>query len=109
MRADVRSFGWDDLLLDLGTDRPVNLDMIVGPLGTPGDEVFQITVCTVEALKALLDRDGIVLGRHLLLVAGINPPTIEAFLEDRVRRLDGNTWPELAAKIGRIGYWEFED
>jgi hypothetical protein len=109
MRADIRSFGWDDLLIDPRTDRPINLVMIVGPLDGPGDEIFQITVCTAEALKVLLDRDGIVVGLHLLLVAGLNPSRIEAFLEDRVRRLDADTWLELAAKIGRIGYWEFED
>lgn len=109
MRAAIRTFEWDDLRSDRAMDRPINLVMVVGPLDGAGDETFQITVCTPAALTFLLDRDGIVVGRHLLLVGGINPANIEAFLQDRLRRLDGDTWPELATKIGRLGYWEFED
>ena len=79
------------------------------PQDGPGDETFQITVCTPQAIKALLDHDGIVVGRHLLLVSDLDPAKIEVFLHDRLRRLDGNNWPELAEKIGRLAYWEFED
>lgn len=83
--------------------------MVVGPQDGPGDEIFQITVCTPQAIQTVLDRDGIVVGRHFLLVSHIAPAKIEAFLHDRLRRLDGTTWPELADKIGRLAYWEFED
>jgi hypothetical protein len=34
---------------------------------------------------------------------------IKSFLEGEVENLDEPTWPQLAAKIGRIGKWEFED
>ncbi len=109
MRAVIRSFEWNDLRPDRGIDQTVNLVMLIGPQNGPGDETFQITVCTPQATKALLDRDGIVVGRHLLLVRDLDPAKIEAFLHDRLRRLDGNNWPELAEKIGRLAYWEFED
>ncbi|MDQ2848153.1 MAG: immunity 8 family protein [Actinomycetota bacterium] len=109
MRAAIRSFQWDDLRPDRGVDQTINLVMVIGPQDGPGDETFQITVCTPEALTVLLDRDGIVVGRHLLLVGGINKTKIEAFLQDRLRRLDGDNWGGLAEKISRLAYWEFED
>lgn len=72
--------------------------MLIGPQDSPGDETFQITVCTPQAITALLDRDGVVVGHHLLLVSDIDPAKIEAFLHDRLRRLDGNSWGDLARR-----------
>jgi hypothetical protein len=46
---------------------------------------------------------------HYLFVPGINTERIEAFLNDRMRMLDGDNWRDLAEKIARIGSWEFED
>ena len=109
MRAAIRSFEWDDLRPDRAVEHAVNLVMLIGPRDGPGDETFRVTVCTPQAISALLNRDGIVLGRHLLLVSEIAQGKIEAFLHDRLRRLDGNNWQELAEKISRLAYWEFED
>jgi hypothetical protein len=48
-------------------------------------------------------------GRHFLFVERIVTAQVEDFVSDRLRRMDGDTWPELAEKIGRLGFWEFED
>ena len=109
MRAKIRFFEWDGLRPDRRSDEPVNLTMIIGPLDGPGDEVFQVTICTLEAISSLVARDGMLLGRYLLIVDGMNTARVEAFFEDRLRRLDGDTWPQLAEKIARIARWEFED
>ena len=109
MRAAIRSFEWDDLRPDRDVDQTVDLVMIIGPQDGPGDETFQITVCTPQALTVLLDRDSIVVRRHLLLVGEIDTPKIEAFLLDRLRRLDGKSWGDLAEKIGRLAYRKFDD
>lgn len=66
-------------------------------------------MCTPDGLSELLDRDGLVVGRHLLFVRNIDVERIEEFIRDRLRRLNGESWPALAEKIGRLGYWEFED
>ena len=68
-----------------------------------------MSVSTPAALNVLLARDGIVIGRHLLLVKRVDRTRIEAFLADRLRRIDGDSWDVVAEKISRIGYWEFED
>ncbi len=108
-RAQIRSFNWDDLRQDHPLDLPINLRMVVGPLGADGEELFDISICTMEAIRSLLDRDGVLFPRHRLIVDGVNPHRIEAILRDRISRISGNTWSEVAEKIGRIAYSEFED
>ena len=105
MRAEIRSFEWETE----SDDQSVGLLLHAGPVGGPGDETFHVSVCTPAALNVLLARDGIVIGRHLLLVERVDRTRIEAFLADRLRRIDGDSWDVLAEKISRIGYWEFED
>jgi hypothetical protein len=109
MRATIRFFEWDDLRPDHPRDQPVNLVLQIGPLNEPGTETFQLSICTVEAIAALVGRDGMVFGRHLLIVGDVNPARIEAFLRDRLSRLEGKSWPELSEKIARIAHSEFED
>ena len=111
MRAEVKHFEWSDsdLAGELEIGRSVSLRFLAGPVGEVGEESFDVTVCTPEALRELVDRDGVVIGRHLLFVSSVSKERLEDFIRDRLRRLDGDTWPTLAEKIGRIGYWEFED
>jgi hypothetical protein len=70
---------------------------------------LQPEVCTPRGLVTLLERDGIGFGRHDIVASSIDPKRVEAPVEDRPRRLDGDSWSDLAGKIGRIGYWDFED
>jgi hypothetical protein len=86
------------------------LRMIVGPLDAAGEESFDVTVCTPLWLADEVDRHGPQLGRHFLIVAQLNLPKAISFLRERIEhRLSGDNWTDLASKIARIGYWEFED
>jgi hypothetical protein len=111
MRAEVKHFEWSDpeAASELDVNQSAALTFIAGPLGEPGEETFDVTVRTPEALRALVDRDGVVIGRHFLFVSSVSNERVEDFIRDRLRRLDGDTWHTLAEKIGRIGFWEFED
>ncbi len=109
MRAVVKRFEWDVLNDDHRDDEQVELVLHVGPIDGPGEEMFTVTVCTPAALLKLLERDGLLVGRHYLFINRIDTNRVEAFINDRLRRLDGDTWPQLANKIARIGFWEFED
>ena len=64
---------------------------------------------TLAGLAARVARDQTVIGRHLLIVEAIDQRRVEMFIEDRLRRISGETWNDVALKIGRLGYWEFED
>ena len=80
-----------------------------GPVGGLGSETFQIEVVTLVGLAARVARDKTVMGRHLIIVEDIDQRRVELFIEDRLRRISGETWNDVALKIGRLGYWEFED
>jgi hypothetical protein len=112
MRAEVKYFEWPDLErgnIPASDLQSTLLVFAAGPLGQPGEETFQVTVCTPEFVAKMVERDGIVIGRHLMFVASVDTARAEDTVRDRLRRIDGDTWSELAAKIGRIGLWEFED
>ena len=112
MHAEVRHFEWPDLDRVDPAESDLQSTLLVfaaGPIDGPGEETFQVTVCTPEALTDLVEREGVVIGRHLMFVASLNTALVEDVIRDRLRRIDGDNWPELTAKIGRIGLWEFED
>ena len=84
--------------------------MVVGPHGSPGEESFDLLICTPLWLADKIERHGPQIGRHHLIVATLNLPKAMDFLRERIEhRLSGDSWDELAEKIARIGYWEFED
>ncbi|MGI5490978.1 Imm8 family immunity protein [Microtetraspora malaysiensis] len=113
MRARVADFRW----VDLGVGRSIDdaahacelLEVYVGPRDQPGEEQFQLTVCTPAALAEQLQRHPFLIGRHWLFVAELHPDKVIEWLSDRIAALEAPTWVELAEKIGRIGEWEFED
>lgn len=85
--------------------------MIVGPEDSPGEESFDLTVCSPEWLAARSRAIGLVDARHHLVVnpEGFDQHTLRDFLDQRVRAASGDTWQQVAEKIGRLGFWEFED
>lgn len=112
MQAEVKSFEWDDF--DRAQEATLELGMtlvvfIVGPAGTPDGEIFQATVCTPRYLEKIAAENGVVDGRHLLIVDGLDRGKVEDFITKRVNAVSGRGWAELAEKIARLGYWEFED
>jgi len=84
------------------------LQFFVGPENEDGDDSFSITVCTPRWLERE-KSDGMFFGANHLIVSEYDLASIEAFLKRYCERCSGETWPELAMKIGRIALWEFED
>jgi hypothetical protein len=87
----------------------VILRLFVGPSSSEGEESFDLTVCTPSWLAAECERDGFILGRHHLIVLSYDFEFIRRTLITLVERWGGATWQEVADKVSRIGYWEFED
>ncbi len=50
-----------------------------------------------------------IIGRHHLLVFHYNYAELERFIAKYAERCTGNSWPEVAEKLSRLGHWEFED
>lgn len=114
MRASVRSVDFDPNPRDLPSD-PASFAflarLIVGPAGGPGEESFDVQVCSPEWLRERCDREGYVDGRHTVIttIDAYSEQDLRSFLVRRVENISGDTWREVAEKVARQGHWEFED
>jgi len=81
----------------------------IGPVDNEGEEIFQFRVTTPEFLAVGLSDGAPQWMRHTLLVARYDPVAIRRALVEYLTRIDGQNWDELATKVGRIAFWEFED
>jgi hypothetical protein len=115
MRAELKSL---DLEPDPSTlpDDPAEFSMlarmIVGPPDGPGEESFDVTVCTPEWLAQACRRvGGIYSPRHHLVVNldGFNKRAVKDWLAARVQEVEAETWVQVGERLGRLAYWEFED
>jgi immunity protein 8 of polymorphic toxin system len=80
-----------------------------GPEGGQGEEAFDILVCTPDWIAREVEHGGIVNGRHHLIVRKFDLSLITSFLLEAANNSTARTWQEAAAKLSRIGKWEFED
>jgi hypothetical protein len=79
---------------------------------TLGEESFDVTVCSPEWLAQACRRvGGIYNPRHHLVVnlADFDARALEKWLSARVQEVQADTWSEIGERLGRLGYWEFED
>ena len=86
--------------------------MIVGLPDTLGEESFDITVCTPEWLAMTCRQvGGIYNPRHHLVVdfEDFDARALRSWLAARVQEVQGESWAEIAERLGRLGHWEFED
>jgi hypothetical protein len=85
------------------------LQIMAGPEGSPGEESFDVTLCTPAWIKNQVEREGVITGRHLLIIADYDYGQVNGYISRYLTTCTGNTWQEVAAKIARLGHWEFED
>jgi Immunity protein 8 len=90
-------------------DFGILVQLLVGPVGGPGEESFDITLCTAGWLAARARKERIVDARHHVIVHAYDYDLVEQYLRARVAALEGSTWDEVAERLGRLGHWEFED
>lgn len=101
---------------DLNNYRPLDptnfgvlIQVMAGPMGSQGEESFDIMVCSPHWLDELARKEKFIVGRHYLITRSFNYGEIQSFLRQMFARCEGKDWPEVAAKLSRIGMWEFED
>ena len=115
VHAEIRRFHSPDVA-DLTTYVPQDphdfgflLQIMAGPVGREGEEAFDVVVCTAPWISVRLGPERILVGRHYLLVDAYDYGRLERFLRQYVAQCSGSTWQDVAAKLGRLGKWEFED
>ena len=76
----------------------------------PGEESFDVTVCTPEWLSRTADG-GFYDARHHVVVnlESVDTNALHAWLARRVESVQADTWTEIGERLGRLGFWEFED
>jgi hypothetical protein len=115
MRAVLKSLDLEpdpSTLSDDAAEFSLLARMIVGPPDSPGEESFDVTVCTPEWLARACTRvGGIYNARHHLVVnfEEFDQVRLRAWLSARVQELEAENWSEVGQRLGRLGYWEFED
>ena len=87
----------------------VTLRLLIGPEDAVGEESFDMIVCSPSWLETELARDGFVVGRHRLIVRRYDFRLVQQVIAKLISRCSGETWSEIAEKISRLAYWEFED
>jgi hypothetical protein len=115
MEAALKGLSSSDVP-DIEKYRPVQEDnfafvlrALIGPVGEQGEESFDITVCTPKWLQEHYETSETVLGLHKLIVFRYDYLGLRRFIEKYLRRCSGNSWPEIAHKVGLLGQWEFEN
>lgn len=114
MRAAVRSVYSSDVDVDSYVPEDPERDgvwvrLIVGPADGPGEESFDVLICTPLWLREVVAKEGPQIGRHHLIVDSFDLGEASAFLRRQMESVEANDWPTLGAKLARIGHWEFED
>jgi hypothetical protein len=114
MRAEIRYLLTPDIepatFVPDDPDRFMFLvEMIAGPAGEPGEESFQFEVCTPGWLLERARTHGPSTGRHYVIVDRFDWPALQTYFRKLVAGCQGADWHEVATRLSRYGYWEFED
>ena len=115
MRAVLRYLHSPDVH-DLKAFRPEESDnfaflvqIMVGRDTGPGEESFDVLVCTPRWLLENHSNEEILTGRHKLIVFSYDYQRLHRFIENAVSEASGSNWQEVASRLARFGHWEFED
>jgi Immunity protein 8 len=85
-----------------------HLQIMVGPEGQQGEESFDVVVCTPDWLKRQFKTSDIVIGHGRILVFEYDYERLRSFIARQCAKCVADTWLEIASKLSRIGWWEFE-
>ncbi|WP_328407937.1 Imm8 family immunity protein [Nocardia sp. NBC_00403] len=85
------------------------VQLMIGPENAPGEESFDVIVCTPEGHARASDSRGSEAKEYTLILDRIDIALVRRYVDDFLRDLERPTWEELATEISRIGKWEFQD
>jgi hypothetical protein len=115
MQAEIKSFHCPDID-DLENYRPkifdnfsFYLEMTIGTKGEVGEEIFGVTICTPKSFTDEFTNSDVIIPIHRVFVFRYDFHQIKTKLKHFVETRSGNNWHEIALKISKVAYWEFED
>lgn len=113
MKAEVKHFAmvggeFSDYWPDDIENFCIGADATIGPEGSPGGDIFSFEVCTPRwLLHSSRKRPRFM--RHIVLVNEYDEEAVKSAVRDLVENTTGETWREIAEKLARYMFWEFED
>jgi hypothetical protein len=101
MRATVHRFHSPDVdLYTFSPGDPEDVGLLVqimaGPAGGPGEESFDVVVCTPRWLARWTREHGPLMGLYHLVVERYDFRQVRRYLTEAVEKLDAPSWRELA-------------
>lgn len=85
------------------------IQLMVGPVGQDGEESFDVVLCAPRWLAEQVGETGVLDLRHHLLVNEWDWGRVLDCIERFLASVEAPSWSEVAAIVGRIGRWEYED
>ncbi len=82
---------------------------MIGLEGDDGEESFDFILCTPTWLQEHITQRGAVLGMHHVIVNQYDYEELLKVVRDFCDRCEGETWRDVAIRLGCLGRWEFED
>jgi hypothetical protein len=90
-------------------DFGIVLNLLVGgSADDPATDSFDLTLCTPGWLAERVREQGIVDGRHFLVVHQYDHQLVERYLRERIDAIEGDSWPEVAMQIDELAEWEWK-
>ncbi len=87
----------------------VRIEAVIGPLGSRGEEAFEVVICTPKWIENEVDRQGYLFGKGHLLVKRYDYNEIFNVMDQLCNRLSGDSWETIEYKLRLYGDWEYED
>lgn len=86
------------------------VQLVIGPADGPGEESFELTVCSPEWLAERCRSGELVNGLHHVIVGWdtYDEQVLRGWLEARVNAVEAATWDGIASQLRFLGGWEFE-
>ncbi|MCR4811718.1 MAG: immunity 8 family protein [Bacteroidales bacterium] len=83
------------------------LQVFVGVQDEPGDECFDIFVCTPKWIERHHSKEAVLIGLHTIIVQGFDLKKLLKAIEELVC-IEGSSWQEISNRIGYVGLSEFD-
>ena len=115
MKPEIKSLHSPDVF-DLAAYQPNEknnfgflLEVEIGILGQEGADLFFFMICTSEWFTNFNKNKNVVFGSHYIFMFEYDYTILRNVLLAYIDNIEQDTWTEIAAKLNRIGKWEFED
>lgn len=93
----------------LDENRTFSIEIHVGPEDSNVSESFTVTVCNVDFVRKVIDRNGVFNSMWHLVLSDPSKEIISQYYAEIVSKIEGNTWADCVSRLRLIGRHEFEN